>query len=237
MLSGKYWRTISRGVLGNGLRVLCAAVALCDGTIMVETRGRRTVLRPQRFATTCVVEQTSSDVTEGTRITYTLGGAIPHDASDTDLEDADDSNGGGDDLADADRAITVARLALPPYARRPSPHWLDLDHLVKIFQAIEPADTTVRQLIEQLDGCTGATAGKLAAPFGKGRTCRSMTETEIGDLLRALQTTARKVQPKGLGPIGAEAFGDPFDANFVAEAQLRIGRRAPYAVCPVLIEA
>jgi DNA topoisomerase VI subunit B len=42
MQSGKYWRTVSRGVLGNGLRVLCACVALSGGAITVETRGRRT---------------------------------------------------------------------------------------------------------------------------------------------------------------------------------------------------
>ena len=59
MLSGKYWRAPTRGVLGNGLRVLVAAVALCGGTITVEARGLRTVLRPQRIGPTEIVEQAS----------------------------------------------------------------------------------------------------------------------------------------------------------------------------------
>ena len=78
MLSGKFWRMPTRGLLGNGLRVMVAAVALSDGTITVETRGRRTVLRPRRIGCmTEVVETTLSDVTTGTRISYTLGDTIP----------------------------------------------------------------------------------------------------------------------------------------------------------------
>jgi DNA topoisomerase VI subunit B len=223
MLSAKYWRMPTRGVLGNGLRVMVAAVALSDGTITVETRGRRTVLHPRRITgMTDIGEQTLSDVTTGTRITYTLDATIPHDVH---------------DLADASAAITLAQSAGPPYARRPSPHWLDLDHLVETFHTIEPADTTVRQLIEQLDGCTGATAGKLAAPFGKGCLCRDMTEPEIARLLAAMQAAAREVKARSLGTIGADAFGDAFDAYIVAETALRTGARQPHAVCPVLIEA
>jgi hypothetical protein len=222
MLSGKYWRMPTRGVLGNGLRVLCAAVTLSGGTITVETRGRRTVLRPLRFGTTEVAEETVSDVTAGTRIAYTLDDTIPIDT---------------DDLADAHAAIDLARCAGPPYARRPSPHWLDADHLAEVFTTIEPADTTVRQLIEQLDGCTGAMAGRLALPFGKGRLCRDMTEADIATLLQSLNDAARVVKARHLGPIGPKAFGDAFDAYIVADATLRVGRRYPRSDIPVLIEA
>jgi hypothetical protein len=239
MLSGKYWRTVSRGVLGNGLRVLCAAVALCDGTIVVEAHGLRTVLRPQRFGTTEVVEQTTSDVTTGTRITYTLdANTIPHDADDPDEPDAEpDEPNGPDELADARAAIALARAAGSPYARRPSPHWLDTDHLAETFATIEPPDTTVRQLLEQLDGCTGTTAGRLAAPFGKGRLCRSMKEADTAALLQAMQAAARVVKARTLGPIGPDAFGDLFDGYIVAEYTWRVGTHAPFAVCPILIEA
>jgi DNA topoisomerase VI subunit B len=222
MLSGKYWRMATRGVLGNGLRVLCAAVALSGGTITVETRGRRTVLRPLRFGMTEVAEETLSDVTAGTRIAYTLDDTIPIDT---------------DDLADAHAAIDLARRAGPPYARRPSPHWLDADHLAEVFTTIEPTDTTVRQLIEQLDGCTGAMAGRLALPFGKGRLCRDMTEADIATLLQSLREAARVVKARHLGPIGPNAFGDAFDAYIVADATLRVGRRDPRSEIPVLIEA
>jgi hypothetical protein len=224
MLSGKFWRLPTRGVLGNGLRVLVAAVALSGGTITVESRGVRTVLRPRRIGATDIVEQTASDVTTGTRLHYTLdAGTIPAD---------------GCDLDDARAAIMLAAAAGPPYARRPSPHWLDLDHLAEICTSIEPPDTTVRQLIEQLDGCTGALAGKLAAPHGNGRTARSMTDdAELAALLIAMQDAARLVKPKGLGPIGADAFGEGFDGYIIQEAALRVGAHEPHAICPVLLEA
>jgi hypothetical protein len=70
MLSGKYWRTISRGVLGNGLRVMVAAVALSGGTITVESQGRRTVLRPRRIGETHIAEQTLSDVSAAPGVTF-----------------------------------------------------------------------------------------------------------------------------------------------------------------------
>ena len=50
MLSAKFLRLPERGALGNGLRVLVAAVAMCHGTIIVEALGRRTVLRPRGWA-------------------------------------------------------------------------------------------------------------------------------------------------------------------------------------------
>jgi hypothetical protein len=223
MLSGKYWREPSRGALGNGLRVLCAAVALSDGSITVETHGRHTVLRPQRFGSTAIVETTASAVTTGTRITYTLAGVIPVDVDDLDVAQA---------------AIDLARLAGPPYARRPSPHWLDLDHLAETFATIEPDSATVRQLVEQLDGCTArGIASELAAPFGKGRTCRSMSEADTAALLAAMQAVAREVKPRSLGLLGADAFGAEFDGYAVGEGILRVGAHAPFATIPVLIEA
>lgn len=222
MLSGKFWRAPTRGVLGNGLRCLVAAVALSDGTIIVETRGHRTVLHPLRLGTTEVISTGPAWVV-GTRITYTLDPKIiPFEF---------------DDLADARAAIAVAKAAGPPYGRRPSPHWLDLDHLAETFATIEPPATTVRQLIEQLDGCTGATAGKLAVPFGKGRTGRSMKEADAANLLAAMQATAREVKPRALGAIGANAFGDTYDGYIVTECTLEVGGREPRASIPVLIEA
>jgi hypothetical protein len=223
MLSGKFWRAPTRGVLGNGLRCLVAAVALSNGTIIVETHGCRTELRPSRLGMTEVVSTEASSWIVGTRITYTLDPKIiPFEF---------------DDLADARAAIAVAKAAGPPYGRRPSPHWLDLDHLAETFATIEPPETTVRQLIEQLDGCTGATAGKLAAPFGKGRSGRSMKEADAANLLAAMQATAREVKPRALGAIGANAFGDTYDGYIATECTLETGSRAPRTSIPVLIEA
>jgi DNA topoisomerase VI subunit B len=222
MVSAKFLRLPRRGLLGNGLRCLAAGVALSGETIIVEAHGHLTMLRPRRAGPTEVVEVSESEHRSGTRITYTLGDVIPDD---------------GFDLTDAQDAINLAMDAGSAFTRRPSPHWLDLDHLVETFETIEPVDTTIRQLIAQLDGCTGSMAGKLAAPFGKGRTCRSMRQDEVAQLLQAMQAAAREVKPRALGLLGPDAFSETVDGYIVAETALSVGRREPYGRIPVLIEA
>ena len=88
----------------------------------------------------------------------------------------------------AEQAINLARCAAtPPYAREASPHWIDLDAFVEMLMLIEPDTVTVRQVVEKFDGCTGAKAGKLAAPFGKNRMARSMSDDDAAALLRSMQ--------------------------------------------------
>ncbi len=223
MLSGKFLRLPQRGALGNGLRVAVAAVALCGETIRIEAHSRRTVLRPRRTGSTDVLEVTPSPRTVGTLLQYTLlPKIIPPD---------------DDDLTDAKAAIALACAAGPAYARRPSPHWLDFNNLAETFATIEPVETTIRQILERLDGCSGAMAGKLAASYGKNRRCRDLSETEIAELLTAAQATARVVKPRSLGLIGADAFGERFDGHIIAENHLRVGTHEPYGYIPVLIEA
>jgi hypothetical protein len=222
MLSAKFMRRPERGALGNGLRCLVAAVALSNGTITVEAHGRRNVLRPRRVGETQVVEVTASTRVVGTRLEYTLAEVIPPDDH---------------DLINAEAAIELAHVAGPAYSRRPSPNWLDANHLFETFATIEPQDATVRQVIERLDGCTGAMAGKLALPFGKNRLCRDLSESEAHELLRQMQAAARVVKPRSLGLIGPDAFGAEYDGYIVGEAALRVGAHEPYGRIPVLIEA
>ena len=211
MLSAKFLRLPERGALGNGLRVVVAAVALCGGTIIVEAHGRRTVLRPRRVGPTEVVQVTAAGREVGTLLEYSLSAEIiPPDIG---------------DLADAKAAIALARAARPAFQRRPSPHWLDADSFAETFATIEPVETTVRQVLERLDGCTGATAGKLAAPYGKNRRCRDLRESEVAALLDAAQAAARRVKPRNLGPIGENAFG---------EMSKRCDPRAAAFACPAL---
>ena len=221
MVSGKFLRRPSRGLLGNGLRVMVGAVALSGGTITVESHGWSTRLQPRRVGETDVIFQRDTTRTTGTRLEFTLGTIIPRS---------------DDDLTNANEAIDISRVAGPPYARLPSPHWLDLDHFTESLATIEPAETTVRQLIERLDGCSGAAAGRLAEPFGKGRTCRSMREPEIAGLLERMQASARVVRPRSLGAIGEDAFEKDYDGYIKAEAWLRTGANEPYAHIPVLLE-
>ena len=93
----------------------------------------------------------------GTQIVIAFGPNMPED---------------GDDLSWAEATIRLAKVAGPAYARRPSPHWFDAEQLADTLFYVEPADTTVREFIAGLDGCSGARAGKVAAEFGKTRTCQ-----------------------------------------------------------------
>jgi hypothetical protein len=62
----------------------------------------------------------------------------------------------GFDLSWTETAISLAQAAGPSYTRRAGPHWLDADHLAETLSIIGPSETTVRQLLERLDGCSGA---------------------------------------------------------------------------------
>ena len=70
----------------------------------------------------------------------------------------------------------------PAYTRQPSPHWTDLDAFLKMLMLIEPDTATVRQVVEMFDGCSGGKGGKLAAPFGKNRQARSMSDDDAAAL-------------------------------------------------------
>jgi DNA topoisomerase VI subunit B len=224
MVSGKFWRLPERGALGNGLRIVVGCVAVSDGTIDVTTNNRRTLLRPYRNGRTEIVETSETDYPAGTRIIVTFGPDLPRDPSDT---------------VWADNAVVISAQAEPPYARRPSPHWMDAAQLFDALSFMEPPETTVRQYIEGLDGCSGGKAGRLAAPFGKNRTCRSMTETETAALLTALQAASREVKPKTLGPIGEDSIsigGSECDYNR-QYGWFRWGSLEPRATIPFIVEA
>jgi hypothetical protein len=160
MLSRKFWRLPSRGCLGNGIRIIVGTIAATGGIVEVSTRNQHVLLRPLKTGRTEIVETGPIDHPIGTSIVVTFGPDLPADAA---------------DLSWAQTAIALARIADPPYARNASPHWFDTEQLHETLRIIEPPGTTVRQFVERLDGCTGAKAGQIAAPFGKNRTCNTMS--------------------------------------------------------------
>ena len=101
---------------------------------------------------------------------------------------------------------------------------------------IEPDTVTVRQVVEMFDGCSGGKAGKLAAPFGKNRLARSMSDDDAAALLRSMQAAARVVKPSAFGVIGADAF-DPDDYSYAsARGMFPYGAHAPRAEIVHIIE-
>jgi hypothetical protein len=185
MISTKLLRLPTRGALGNGLRVVAGAVLASDGSLTVITRNRRIRLHPERDGTTTVVSTEAVDFSTGTRIEIRFGPAIP-----------------GDDnaMAWARAAVAMARMG-QTYAGKSSPWWYDVPQFHELLSA--SGDTPVRELIAQLDGCTGARAGEIVTEAMLGRmVCGDVNREQAAGLLRVAKASARQVQPKRLGSVG-----------------------------------
>jgi hypothetical protein len=77
MVSTKLLRLPTRGALGNGLRVVAGAVLASEGSLVVITRNRRIVLRPERDGTTSAVSAEPVDFSVGTRVEISFGPVLP----------------------------------------------------------------------------------------------------------------------------------------------------------------
>jgi DNA topoisomerase VI subunit B len=221
MISTKFWRLPSRGCLGNGLRIIVGTVAATGGTIEITTRNCRLVLRPLKSGRTEIVSTEPADHPVGTRLAVTFGDELPRDQA---------------AMSWAKSAIALAQTAGSGYSRAANPHWFDIDQFTETLSLIEPPETTLRQFVERLDGCAGAKGGQMVAKFGKGRTCRSMTEAEARELLIALQAGARVVKPDALGPIGETAFNPELYGYSKREGIFAFGTHEPRATIPFLVE-
>ena len=173
MVSTKLLRLPTRGALGNGLRVVAGAVLASDGSLAVITRDRRIELRPERDGTTTVVRTTKVKFPIGTRIEISFGPALPSDQA----------------------ALSWAQIAChlaqgTTYGGRSSPWWYDLSQFHELLYA--SGDRPVRELIANLDGCTGGNAGIIVAAAKLNRVaCKNVTREQATNLLEAARLYAR----------------------------------------------
>jgi hypothetical protein len=181
LVSSKLLRLPTRGAMGNGLRVVAGAVAASNGSLQVWTRNKHLILTPLDDGSTAV-EASDARFPVGTRVDITFGPALPRDPH---------------ALSWANSAIRMA--VGETYTGKPSPYWYDGDALFELLQAA--GQRSVRDLIANLDGCSHAKAGKIAAAF-KGRACCTLSRAEATALLNAARATARPVSPKRLGCVG-----------------------------------
>jgi Histidine kinase-, DNA gyrase B-, and HSP90-like ATPase len=189
MVSTKLWRLPSRGALGNGLRVVAGAVLASDGSLAVVTRNQRIELRPERDGTTTVIDMVPIAFPVGTRVEIKLGPSIPDDPY---------------VFHWAGTAIRMAGFG-QSYTGKPSPWWYDASQFHELLYA--SGATPVRELVANLDGCTGAKAGEIVASARLSRaTCASVTRKQAEDLLQAARANARQVNPDRLGTVGPDAF-------------------------------
>jgi hypothetical protein len=189
MVSTKLLRLPQRGALGNGLRVVAGAVLASGGTLVVITRNKRITLRPERDGSTCVVGDKPAKRPAATRIEIKFGRALPKDAN----------------------ALLWAKIACrfaqtgSSYAGKSSPHWYDVAQFHELLSA--SGDTPVRELVAQLDGCTGGKAGEIVATAGLSRAiCRNVTAKQAAHLLEVAQANAKPVNAKRLGAVGPGLF-------------------------------
>jgi hypothetical protein len=218
MVSTKLLRLPTRGALGNGLRVVAGAVLASGGSLSVTTRDRRIVLRPERDGTTTVVSAEAVSRPTGTRIEIGFGSVLP----------ADDAP-----LSWALRAYWFSRNGTS-YTGKSSPHWYDAAQFLELISA--SGTRPVRDLIANLDGCSGGKAGEIVSAAGLERTlCQDITAKKAARLLDFAQDAARPVQAKRLGGAGDNVF--PGYAYSRAYGTARFGATEPKAAIPFVVEA
>src|SRR5258708_4676904 len=218
MVSSKLLRLAMRGALGNGLRVVAGAVLASGGSLVVTTRNRRIGLRPERNGSTSVTSVEAVAFPVGTRVEIRLGPALPV---------------GPDDSFWGDVACRLAQFGTQ-YVGKSSPWWYDPDQFAELLYA--SGNRPVRDLIANLDGCSGAKAGEIVVAAGLGRkSCQDVTTAEAATLLTSARGFTKQVNPKRLGTIGPSAF--PEFSYAVADGEASFGARAPQAVIPFVIEA
>jgi hypothetical protein len=218
MISTKLLRLPTRGALGNGLRVVAGAVLASNGSLVVTTRNRRIVLRPERDGSTTVVRAKKVKHPVGTRVEVRFGPALPCD---------------GNVLFWAQLARHMARWG-QTYGGKSSPHWYDAGQFHELLYA--SGRRPVRELIAQLDGCTGGKAGEIVSQARLGRTlCQDITRPQAARLLAAARANAKPVTPERLGTVGPDM--EPGRGYACARGTIRFGTEEPEAVIPVVVEA
>ena len=218
MRSSKLLRLPQRGALGNGLRVVAGAVLASEGSLVVITRNRRIVLRPESDGSTTVVAVSAVDHPTGTRIEIGFGPALPRDYS---------------PFAWVKAAGQIAGEG-KSYEGKSSPYWYDAVAFHELLLAY--GDQPVRSLIAQLDGCSGGKAGEIVSAAGLDRMpCASISRSQAAALLEAARNHARPVNPERLGFVGRDAYPEHYYA--IERGYAHTGSETQQTTIPFVVEA
>lgn len=217
LTSSKLLRLPTRGALGNGLRVVAGAVLSSGGSLSVSTRGRSLQLVPQDDGTTRV-ERIGAFSRKGTRIELQFGSTLT-----------------GQDI----NPLKWCRLAQElagrgkPYVGRSSPWWYDTDSFWELLQA--SGQTTVRDFVEGLEGCTGRKGAAVAQPYLE-RQAKLLTRSEAESLLGEARNQSRQVKGERLGFVGPLVNYTGY-ARLVGHFTVKAVRGKLHAEIPVVVEA
>ena len=170
--------------------------------------------------TTSVVAVLNADHPIGTRIEINFGPALPHDLIRFDW---------------VRKAQAVAGIG-QSYQGRSSPFWYDAAQFHELLLAC--GTQPVRNLITQLDGCTGGKAGEIVAAAGLDRRhCQNIDRQQAATLLTEVRRSTRPVSADRLGHVGRDAFPDPHYHYAKVHGIAMIGGSQPQAEIPFVVEA
>ncbi|AOZ93616.1 ATP-binding protein [Paenibacillus crassostreae] len=207
-MSSKILRMPTRGALGNGLRVVTGSVIASGGTMHVSTRGKRYQIQFQPDGSS-IAEIIGDDVNTGTTIEIQFGDSLKVD------------------LDWAEAAIYYNRG--DEYKGKTSGYWYTSESFYELCQG---HSGSVRDLVSEFDGCTGAKAGKLASSY-KNRLSNSMTFEEAEELLGTIRNGSKQVNPDRLGSMGEVAGYSYYNSNdqfTVPTGRGMYGAEIPFAV-------
>ena len=176
--SSKLARIPSAGALGNGLRVVAAAVLCTNGSLTVGTKSRMLKLIPQDNGTTKTSRFGRYD-NVGTRIEVIL--------PDMDV-----------DLTWAELAIRLNRGE--KYKGKTSAYFYDGEAFFE-YSKSRPDTETVRAFITNIDGCSGTNSGRVAQKFLL-KPVNKLTRDEIEILLEEARGHSKPINNKRLGLVG-----------------------------------
>jgi hypothetical protein len=200
--SSKLRRLPLRGMLGNGLRVVAGAVAATDGSLVVETRGRRLALAICRqTGQTVTVSDEPAPQRPGMVVQVSIGPGSQADGS----------------LA---RASIAAAKCGKAYGGPSSPWWYGAKDLQRLFERVTPADTTVR-----------AVCRSLGLDLDDDRAARDLGPDDAAAVLERLRACAKPVAPERLGFIGEQYRPEwPGYARATGTMTTQAGARIPFIV-------
>jgi len=220
LASSKLLRLPTRGALGNGLRVVAGAVLASGGQLVVKTRGRALRLVPRDSDGGTDVARLREWRGKGTRVEVKLGQALAVNEH---------------VFKWAERAVLLSGGGVF-YKGRTSPWWYDSDSFYELVQAA--GKRTVRDLVQDFDGCSGRKAGHAAKGF-QNRHCDSLTREETEALLKTLRTHSKEVRPSRLGFVGPEVPGleGSAYAKTTGTFKSKAARGCLHATIPFVVEA
>jgi hypothetical protein len=203
LVSSKLKRMVTRGLLGNGLRVVMGAVHALGGSITVSVRGRSLTL--------------GVDPTNGTtRIIQDDPCFLPEDEMSVRINLGQDSKSA--DGTYAREAIYAADQG-HVYNGPSSPWWYGARDLHMLFCAA-PANATVGDVLADL-GWNQVEDGRLA---------RKLTHQDAAILLADLRATHQPLPPEKLGRLGQDAYGYDGYGCKLGQLTTPAGARVPYVI-------